>query len=157
MPDDAPQAEPVTTAPRVDFYLIQTGDADRRLLTVCRLASKVYELGHPLVIRCDSDAQCRRLDERLWTFHPGSFVPHEVVTDATAACEAPIRITTACPPPPGEDAVLINLGRDIPEGHAAYSRIAEVVDERDEAVRQACRAHYRQYQERTYPLEVHRL
>lgn len=143
--------------PRVDFYLIQTGGPDRRLLTVCRLARKVYELAHPLVIRCESDEQCQRLDERLWTFDPGSFVPHEIMTDDATSCEAPIRITTDCPSPPGEDAVLINLGQDVPAAHESYSRIAEVVDEQNEAVRQTGRAHYRLYQQRSYPLEVHRL
>ncbi len=143
--------------PRVDFYLIQAGRPDQRWLTVCRLAGKIHALGLPLVIRCDSRDECRRMDDLLWTFQPGSFVPHEIVDRTGDVPEAPVWITTGCPSPATDTGVLINLGADVPDGHASFARIAEVVDERDAAVRQTGRLHYRDYRDRGYPVEIHRL
>ena len=65
---------------RVDFYVLnQSGEQARRQFA-CKLAEKAYRLKNTVHIVAGSRADAERLDELLWTFRDGSFVPHHIVT-----------------------------------------------------------------------------
>ncbi len=64
---------------QVDFYLVQHG---QREPFVCRLVQKAFALGNDVFVHTPSEADARHIDELLWTFQQGSFVPHEIVTAA---------------------------------------------------------------------------
>ena len=140
---------------RVDFYVLASaGEAGRRQFA-CRLAEKAYRLKHSVHIRTPDATVANEIDELLWTFRDGSFVPHEVVSPGLAENEAPV--TIGARPPAGQPAELvINLGDDVPETDSSYPRIAEIVSA-DDASRRLSRQRYARYRELGHTLDTHKL
>src|SRR3569832_2056639 len=66
---------------RVDFYILPDASTDGRERLACRLADKAYRLGHEVYIHARDRQHAARLDELLWTFRAGSFVPHQRVDE----------------------------------------------------------------------------
>lgn len=97
----------------------------------------------------------RQLDDLLWTFRDGSFVPHDVV-DATPG-ETPAPITIGCGLAPTRECdLLISLSDDIPEFADAFPRIAEIVTS-DEDSRMLSRKRFVEYRDRGHTLDTHKL
>ena len=136
---------------RVDFYL--TRDIDPSL-AVCRLTNKAFRLGHQLYILTESSAQSATLDRLLWTFNPGSFIPHGLYC-ANLDQEVPVLIGEQEPPENWHD-VLISLASAIPSFFSRFGRVADVVSAAEEAKQQA-RERFRFYRERGYSLQTHNL
>ncbi len=68
---------------RVNFYLLE-GSGERACeLFACRLAEKAYRMTHRTFIHTPSAAAAGKVDDLLWTFRDGAFVPH-TLADATA-------------------------------------------------------------------------
>ena len=77
---------------RVDFYVLAgTGEPSRHRFA-CRLAEKAYRLNNTVHIHTASQQQAELLDELLWTFRDGSFVPHELLGVAGRHTNAPVTI-----------------------------------------------------------------
>lgn len=93
------------------------------------------------------------MDDLLWTFRQGSFVPHEPYVPEGG--EAPVLIGFGGLAPGGQD-VLLNLGGMMSGGHDGYPRIAEIVDQ-DPDVRRTGRDRYRQYQASGMELQTHQI
>ncbi|MED5461998.1 MAG: DNA polymerase III subunit chi, partial [Pseudomonadota bacterium] len=64
---------------RVDFYILQTSGELARQQFACRLAEKAYKLDNRIHIHVSEPEAAARLDDLLWTFRGGSFVPHELL------------------------------------------------------------------------------
>lgn len=140
---------------RVDFYVLpQAGEPGRRQFA-CRLAEKAYRLDHTVHIRTPDDGVAGAMDELLWTFRDGSFVPHEVVAPGQPDVEAPVTVGTR-PPARRTAELVINLGDDVPEPDADCVRIAEIVSS-DEDSRRQSRQRYARYRELGHTLETHNL
>ena len=137
---------------RVDFYLLATSDPHSRRVTACRVIEKAYRQGHKIYLHTSSEDETQMLDDLLWTFRQGSFVPHEV---NPASAEAPVVVGHGAAPE-GMSDVLVNLGEDVPAGFERYARVAEFIDE-DEAVKRAGRVRYKQYKDGGYSPETHKL
>jgi len=141
---------------RVDFYKLGSQDNRSRWVMACRLVEKAYAQGHTVIVHTASAADSQAIDDLLWTFRQGSFVPHaRVYPGNTADSEAPVRIGESLD---GLDVgdVLVNLGHEIPPGYDRYARILELVDQ-DEAVRQHGRNRYRLYRAAGHELHDHEL
>lgn len=137
---------------RVDFYVLEDGgDRDR---FACRLAETAYERGHRVYIHSDDGDHASRLDELLWTFRAGSFVPHAVTTGAPDP-EAAVHVGYGAEPAEQED-VLINLTPEVPRFFSRFARVAEIIVG-DEQTRQQGRERFRFYRERGYPLQSHKI
>ena len=63
---------------KVDFYVLGTSGDRARQHFACRLAEKAYRLDNTIHIRTIDQRAAEQLDELLWTFRDGSFVPHEL-------------------------------------------------------------------------------
>ncbi len=139
---------------RVDFYLLERADRRQRLDFCCRLVEKAWHRGHRIYVHTGDAALTRALDERLWTFRAGSFVPHQPAGD-DAGSDCPVLIGHDAEPPATRE-VLVNLAAEVPLFFSRFPRLAEVVsaepDDRDQA-----RERYRFYRERGYDLHTHRL
>lgn len=136
---------------RVDFYLLDESTPQARELLVCRLAEKAYKLGHRVYIHVESPQQGQHLDDLLWTFRPGSFIPHALGSAATPLAAVVIGQDGA---PDGINDVLINLSPDVPAYFSRFLRVAEIVDG-TETARQSARQRYRYFRERGYALATH--
>ena len=138
---------------RVDFYVLPGHDPHVRRVTACKLIEKAYRQGHRLFLKTDTPEETRQLDDLLWTFRQGSFVPHEVQGPDNA--EAPV-IIGHDPPTAGQCAVLVNLGHGVPAGFDVFERVAELVDQ-EESTRLAGRERYKIYQQAGCVMQKHQL
>jgi|SRR5215469_5558318 len=129
---------------RVDFYIIEGTAAAARLQVACRLAEKAYLASQRALIWHTDRAELEALDQLLWTFADGSFVPHEWLT-SNAAAEAPVLLSAGSPPAEAFDFV-INLAADPPPFLHLTRRIAEIIDG-DEGRRRAGRVRFKAYRE----------
>ncbi len=140
---------------RVDFYILATTGEPSRHKFACRLAEKAYRLKHTVHIHTANRQQAEVLDELLWTFRDGSFVPHEVLNMPGRRISAPVTIgfeETGI----GEQDLLINLTDEVPEMAASFPRVAELVTS-DEQSRQLSRKRFVHYRELGAELESHNI
>jgi len=144
------------SATRVSFYVLSDAAPAARLGYACRLAEKAYKLQNRIHAHASDTRMATALDELLWTFRQGSFVPHEVVTAGTTPA-APVTIGSADAAggaePPAAD-LLINLAGDVPGFFQNYARIAEIIDG-SPASREAGRARHRFYRDQGLEPETH--
>lgn len=156
---------------RIDFYVLASSDPKMRAVTACRLAEKAYSQGLKVYVHTDSAGASLQLDELLWTFRAGSFLPHAIVDTpgvkkgADLNCGSDPFFTPDLSPPillghdhePAEHTdVLINLAHDVPLFFGRFERVAELVDQQETHLSQA-RDRYRFYRERGYELNSHQL
>lgn len=143
---------------RVDFYIGTSADpgggAAARLNIACRLAEKAYRMGHQVHVHAASPEQAAQLDDLLWTFKQGSFVPHGRAGRPEAA-RAAVLIDHQDQPPSAHE-VLINLADTVPGYFSRFERVAEIVSG-DEDGRAQARERYRFYRDRGYELETHEI
>lgn len=139
---------------RVDFYVLPDATAAGRERLTCRLADIAYRRGQRVYIYAQSKDQARVLNDLLWTFQAGSFIPHDLHPSEIPA-DTPVLIGHDGVPDKGHE-VLINLAEAIPTFFSRFDRVAEVVNQ-DEAIRQAGRQRFRFYRDRGYALETHTL
>jgi len=138
---------------RIDFYILEGDHAADRRRFACRLAEKAYLKGHKVYIHTADAAEAGEMDELLWSFRSGSFVPHHCTTEGAADPEVPVQIGCG-EPPEGVHDVLVNLTAEVPAFFSRFLRLAEVV-ERAPPDRARARERFRFYRERGYPLQTH--
>lgn len=136
---------------RVDFYVLKQEGPQSRNTFACRLAEKAWRLENTVHIHAASREEAERINELLWTFRDGSFVPHELLTPGGRS--APVTIGS------GELAVqardlLINLSDTIPAFAESFPRVAELVSS-DETSKQESRKRFATYREQGHTLETH--
>ena len=90
----------------------------------------------------------------LWTFRPGSFIPHEISTQAPPSA-APVTISHDTETEISGD-LLINLADAIPPFFDRFARVAEIIDASAEC-RQRGRERYAFYRENGYEPTTHKL
>jgi len=139
--------------PRVDFYVLAQRGIETRLNFACRLVEKAYKTGSQVYAHTLSAELAKHLDELLWNFRQGSFVPHEVLGEQPV--RAPVCIGTAESTLAAGD-VLLNLADSTPGFAPDFARIVEIVTA-DRDVTAAARLRYQQYREIGLSLETHRL
>jgi DNA polymerase-3 subunit chi len=138
---------------RIDFYVLkQPGELTRQRFA-CRLAEKAYRLQNTVHIHVASQADAKRIDELLWTFREGSFVPHHI--SGTGPKDRSSAVTIGC----GEASIdsrdlLINLGAEIPAFAESFPRVAELVSSDDEC-KQLSRKRFAEYREKGNTLNTH--
>ena len=143
---------------RVDFYVLQTGSEQQRSVFACRLAEKACGLGLRIYIHTPSPSATQRLDELLWTFRDGGFLPHlpaDQLESADPEGRTPVLLGHG-EAPAGCDGLLINLADEVPLFFSRFERVAEIVSGPDQG-RSLARERFRFYRDRGYPLDTHRL
>ena len=139
---------------RVDFYVLSASGELARLQFACRLAEKAYKLNNRVHIHVTGGDAAAKLDDLLWTFRDGSFVPHELLAGAPEP-EAPVTIGSDVLPSFDCD-LLINLGDTVPAQANAFPRVAEIVTS-DEDSRSRSRKRFVAYRDDGHALETHNL
>lgn len=136
---------------KIDFYILGNGSREH---IACKLIEKAYALGNRVYIHTESTQQAKHMDDMLWTFRDGSFVPHEQHQPGHSH-SSPVQI--GCHDSPEVDCeVLINLATEVPLFFSRFQRVAELVGTEDTAKTQG-RKRFRFYRDRGYPLDTHEL
>lgn len=140
---------------RIDFYILGADNPAERRLFACRLTEKALTQGHRVYLHVADEQAAGELDQLLWTFRQGSFVPHERIGAPDADLDTPVHIGWGDDPGPHDD-VLVNLTGEVPLFFSRFQRVAEVIagDEPDKA---AGRDRFRFYRDRGYELNTHNL
>ena len=133
-------------AGRVDFYIIDDPSAAARLKLACKLAEKAYLASQRVLVWHTDPAELRELDELLWVFNDGSFVPHEALpNDGVPGTECPVFLSAGVALSANVD-IIINLAPGLPPGLHQTGRVAEIIDG-DDTRRRAGRARFKAYRE----------
>jgi DNA polymerase-3 subunit chi len=140
---------------KVDVYLLGNNEPRGRERVACRLVEKAYRLGHRVYLYAPDKPAALEMDELLWTFSQGSFVPHAVCQDETNADAHPVLIGHDEPPTSLHD-VLVSLASEVPSWFSRFARVAELVGPGEDDKARG-RERYRFYRERGYPLDTHNL
>lgn len=135
---------------RVDFYILPDDDEDRRQVYLCRLVDKAWRMGNRVWIHVPEDARAEALDERLWTFSEGSFLPHE--RSGEGADDCPVILGGGDPDSARE--LLVNEDAEVPSFFSRFERVAEVINQDPESKSKG-RARYAFYRDRGYELHHH--
>ena len=125
---------------QVDFYLL----GEPALIAgnfACRLAMMAWERKQKVFITASSQTDIRQLDELLWQYPPGRFLPHATADD-TLAGKAPVKIGTISGLKPTD--VVINLCPEAIPQPTRFDRVLEIVPFAREE-REASRRKYKNY------------
>ncbi|MGR8979963.1 MAG: DNA polymerase III subunit chi [Gammaproteobacteria bacterium] len=139
--------------PEASFYLLDNPSVQQRNLFACKLIEKAYRGGFFCYVQTESDEQSRLIDDLLWSFRAGSFIPHQTYSGAVPDFEQVVLIGSSAPPEKWQTN-LINLSLHGPPAFDQADRILEILENNDE-VREAGRKRYRQYQQAGFKITTH--
>lgn len=111
--------------PEIGFYHLTRTSLEQALP---RLLGKVLASGQRAVLRAGSAERLDLLDRHLWTFDPGSFLPHGTAADGFAE-DQPVWLTTGTDRPNGAQVLLLvdGAGPDV----AGFERVIDLFDGND--------------------------
>lgn len=135
----------------VKFY---SGVPDRQLYA-CRLLRKVLHAGLTVGV-WGPMRLLERLDQSLWTFEPGEFLPHVLLRPGTRAElreRTPMLLSDQLDQLVGCQ-VLLNLESELPPGLERFQQVLELVSS-DPAQVEAGRARFRAYKHLGVALQHH--
>jgi DNA polymerase III subunit chi len=158
--------------PDVSFYILASESLQERYLFACRLIEKAYRSGHFCYVLTDNAEQSQKMDDLLWTFRAGSFIPHQLYTGelpdiarddvhaasspgASAAIEKVILIGSLDAPEHWQK-TIINLSSTCPHASDQTERILEILDN-SEATKVSGRQRYRHYQQSGINVTIHKI
>lgn len=139
---------------RVDFYLLENGDAAARLQFGCRLTQKAWSAGHKIYIHVANDQAATELDRLLWSFNQQSFIPHAVAGTEEAA-QAPVVIGTD-PSSDKDNDLLVSLADQFSQAANNFTRVVEIVAADDTAKADA-RERFKRYRELGVEPNTHKI
>jgi len=129
---------------QVFFELLDKPD---RIEGVASLLLRRGRLKPPVLVLCPDQGFAAKLDDRLWTIHPESFLAHGVDEgNAQANAKQPILLATDIIHDNGPE-VLINGGLEVPTDVSGFKHIVDFVDGWDESLKQAARDRFRTYRQ----------
>jgi DNA polymerase-3 subunit chi len=134
----------------IRFHTVNAAGGGARFRHACKLIEQAWLAGERVLVWLEDTSTAERLDQLLWTFSDGAFVPHEPLGGDPRGSEAPVQLFSGSilgtAVLEGGFTTLVNL-RDAPSPEAlGFARIVEVIDG-DAACREAGRARFRFYRE----------
>ena len=105
-----------------------------------RLLEKATAKGHRIIIRSADSARLKQLDQQLWTYDEGSFLPHALDT-ADCKEQQPILLTSSQEVPNGAD-VLVLIDGTLPDDLDRFSRVLYLFEEADSSALAAARSNW---------------
>jgi DNA polymerase-3 subunit chi len=139
----------------VSFYILPSESLPERYLFACKLIEKAYRSGHFCYVLTDSVTQSQLLDDLLWTFRAGSFIPHQLYTGEIPDFKKVILIGSLDAPQNWQK-TIINLSSQCPKNAELAERIVELLDNSEEA-KELGRNRYRQYQQSGISIITHKI
>ena len=145
----------------VSFYILPSESLQERYEFACKLIEKAYRSGCFCYVLTDSIEQSRHLDDLLWTFRSGSFIPPQIYTGEipsipNATGKRNVILISSLNAPEHWQKTVINLSSHCPEEHDKIERILEILDN-SEATKALGRNRYRQYQQSGINITTHKM
>jgi len=137
------------TACQVDFYVLARPTQSPGQF-VCRLAMMAWEQGHRILVRTENDEEADRINELMWDYPPGRFLPHDRDGDE----HSPVCITTRAGDIPAHRNLVINLCTEPVPQPERLKRLCEIVPA-EPAQRTASRDKFRTYRDLGLSPETH--
>lgn len=141
--------------PEVSFYILPSQSQQERYLFACKLIEKAYQDKQFCYVYTDSQQQSQQLDNQLWNFRPGSFIPHQIYKNIIPDYEQTILIGTYSAPEKWQK-IIVNLSSKYPEDLAQTERVLEIIDN-NEMVIQAGRQRFRLYKQGGFNTKTHKI
>lgn len=141
--------------PEISFYLLASSSEQGRNFFACKLIEKAYRSGHYCYVLTDSGEQSQVIDDLLWTFRAGSFIPHQSYNGSLPDMDKVILIGSLDPPEPWRKS-LINLSSRCPPDIVRAERILEILDNSEE-IKEAGRIRYRHYRQSGLDIITHKI
>ena len=138
----------------ISFYILPSESTQERHEFACRLIEKAYRNGCFCYVLTDNAEQSKKLDDLLWTFRAGSFIPHEIYTGRLPDFVKVILIGSLDAPENWQK-TLFNLSSHYPDAGPQTERILEILDN-SETTKAAGRDRYRQYQQSGMTITTHK-
>ncbi len=137
---------------QVDFYVLArpTQSAGE---VACRLAMMAWEQGFRVLVRTGDEDEANTLDQLMWDYPPGRFLPHET---GQASEHVPVSIADSGSDIPEHRDLVINLCTDPVPDPQRFRRLCEIVPA-ENAHRTASRDKWRMYRDQGLDLEKHDL
>ena len=140
---------PLLAMTKVDFYVLAENSFENCITFTCRLAAKVFQQGHGLLIKAPAKLTTL-IDKALWQHPPAeSFLPHAI--DNTKQQLIVKKLTDPAPP-----SVVINMNADLVEQVDRYQRILQILPNHPELLAQG-RQQFRHYQQLGLAIHTHKL
>ena len=129
------------------FYQLHASVLERALP---RLVERALDGGFRVLIRCGSRPRLDQLDDVLWTFDPGSFLPHGGPDDGNAATQ-PVYLSETADNPNGADLLVLLDGIEAGDlDH--FKRCLDLFDGNDADALEAARRRWHDLKDRGYRL-----
>jgi DNA polymerase III subunit chi len=133
---------------QVDFYVLGDSAPSAQHLA-CRLSLMAWEQGHCVSVLAPDERAARSLDELMWDYPPGRFLPHEQVPGAAhdepgPDSPAPIVIVSSADRVGADRNVVVNLAGEAVPDPGRFRRVLEIVPA-EPRLREASRDKYRCY------------
>ncbi len=139
----------------VTFYILPSQSQQERQTFACKLTEKIYRNGQFCYILTDTEQQNQQIDNQLWTFRAGSFIPHQIYHGECPQYQGTVLIGTE-PIPEQWQKVVVNLSSTQPQPTEHCERILEILDN-GETTKQMGRNRYRHYQQAGLKITTHKL
>lgn len=156
---------------RIDFYVLQSNTTMAKHKFVCRLVDTALTKGSSLFIATINNDESIELDEKLWSYKPESYIPHDIVNAKISAEDekkihspkdgvsneplVPVRISHKNDDFKYHD-VLVNLRSQRPPQFGRFKRVIEVVNQEPKSL-EFSRKNYAFYKKRGYPIHTHKM
>jgi DNA polymerase III subunit chi len=141
--------------PEITFYVLATESSQERYLFACKLIEKACRSDSFAYVLTDSLGQSQVIDDLLWTFRAGSFIPHQVYTGELPTIENTVLIGSSDPPEHWQK-TIVNLSSQLPQDFQNAERILEILDN-SEDTKAWGRSRYRQYQQAGIEIATHKM
>jgi len=134
-------------AATIQFYHLTTSPMERALP---KLLEKIVSSGFKVALAVESDERAEAIDQLLWSYDPGSFLPHGKIGGSNDESQ-PILIFSNIAPVSGEkrNLLFITDGR-LAEG--GFARVVDMFDGREESAVANARERWKNYKEKNHAL-----
>jgi len=132
---------------QIQFYHLTATPLERALP---KLLEKIIAGGFRAAVVAESEARVEQLNQLLWTYDPGSFLPHGSAKDGHDE-DQPIYLSTSVQTPNRANILVITNGVNI-EGSEAVERVVDIFDGNNPDALNAARKRWQDYKNAGYAL-----
>ncbi|MDX1975263.1 MAG: DNA polymerase III subunit chi [Rickettsiales bacterium] len=124
----------------IQFYHLTTTSLERALP---KLLEKAYSVGMKTLVVTASEEQMESLNQWLWTYNPGNFLPHGSVKEAHQA-QQPILLSTSADNQ-NQATLLVVTDGSMPDAPEQFERVFDLFNGSDPQAVEAARRRWSHY------------